>query len=147
MGETFFTSIELGNETLTTDMAESQEISYQVETETVYEESSNQIKEKRHSFNKSDINIKSFLVRLKNSIERVYQTVSDMSLNTDDLEVAIELGEGNTILPTHNCMFCRKELKISYDTRKGKLKQFYTGNMKKHLIKRHTTNSFNEPMK
>lgn len=147
MGETFFTSMKLVNLAPTTEestsyvMEQKDEISVdEIEVESDFKYTPSPSKD-RHIINHLNIDMDAFLARLKSSIERVYQTVMpDMSINLDDLEVAIELTENNTIVPTHNCLICRKLLKISYDTRKGKLKQFFTGNMKKHLIKMHTPN-------
>lgn len=85
----------------------------------------------------SEINKEALLTRLRSSIERAYTTVTDMTINTEALEVAIEVVGDNTIVPTHKCLICRMVLKIGYGARKGKFKQYFTGNMRKHLIKQH----------
>lgn len=90
-----------------------------------------------HGHYLSEINKETLLARLRSSIERAYTTVTDMAINTEALEVAIEVVGNNTIIPTHKCLICRMVLKIGYGASKGKFKQYFTGNMRKHLVKQH----------
>lgn len=150
MGETFFTSIENTYvDSIPMAPEPEPETSMKVTQENVCSEINIKEEEEdtkivnRHSLSPDNIDMKKLLSRLTSSIERVYRTVmGDVSINTDALEISIELQKNNTIAPTHNCLFCQKLLKLSYETKDGKLKQFFTGNMKKHLIKMHVNKGF-----
>ncbi|XP_063704427.1 uncharacterized protein LOC134833875 [Culicoides brevitarsis] len=143
MGENFFTNIKEDDESsvdpLETRLNDDKndtihhrdEISVKNEPLIEFSATSNE----RHVL--KEIKLDELLTRLRSCCLRGYQSMSNMVINPENLEVSIAIEPDNTIIPTHNCMICQKELRISYDTKNGRLKQFYAGNMKKHMQRKH----------